>query len=237
MGERLEAFRGERLDALPDLTMTGLYNRLERRREAMHGGDPLTDDEREDHARVRVALLAELHDDIDRAVLEAYGWSDLAAALVGRPGGTTPSSLKSDEQEAAEDELLSRLVALNKERKAEEARGLVRWLRPDYQEPKLAAKVPKPLDETQADLDVTVATAAPEGLAWPAEPREQFGAVRDLLNGAEEPLPSEAIARAFKGRLSPKRRDRVAEVLAIMSDMGIVRAGQREGRTLYFTRR
>lgn len=36
---------------------------------------------------------------------------------------------------AVEAEILSRLVALNRERAAEEARGLVRWLRPEYQAP------------------------------------------------------------------------------------------------------
>ena len=91
LGERLDASRAERLDAHRDLTMTGLYNRLERRREALAGGDPLTDDERADHERARTPLLAELHDAIDRAVLAAYGWDDLAPALVGRPGGTVPS--------------------------------------------------------------------------------------------------------------------------------------------------
>ncbi len=61
--------------------------------------------------------------------------------------------------------------------------------------------------------------------------------MRDLLGGAEDPLPSDAIARAFKGRLTPKKRARVEEVLAIMSDLGIVRSGQRDGETLYFARR
>src|SRR5690625_2965816 len=61
------------------------------------------------------------------------GWEDLAPALVGKPGATLPSPHKSPEQERAEEELLARLVALNQERAAEEKRGQVRWLRPDYQ--------------------------------------------------------------------------------------------------------
>lgn len=116
LGERLDAFRKVRLAEHDDLTMTGLYNRLERRREALAGGEPLTEAEREDHARAQTALLAELHDDIDRATLAAYGWDDFADALVGKPGGTTPSSHKDAAQEAAEEEMLSRLVALNQER-------------------------------------------------------------------------------------------------------------------------
>ena len=236
LGERLETFRTERLAAVPDLTMTGLYNRLERYREAMNGGEPLEEAERADHDTARITILAELHDDIDRAVLGAYGWDDLAPALVGKPGGTTPSPRKSAEQEAAEDDLLTRLVALNRERAAEEARGLVRWLRPDYQIPKLGAKVPRPADGDQAALDVAL-IEAPDGMAWPTEPRAQFGAVRRLLDGAGDALPPQAIARAFKGRLTAKRQSRVDEVLAILTDLGSVRTGDRAGETLFFTQR
>ena len=235
LGERLDASRQERLDAQRDLTMTGLYNRLERRREALHGGAPLTEEERADHERARTPLLAVLHDAIDRAVLAAYGWGDLADALVGRPGGTVPSAAKGAAQEAAEEALLGRLVALNRERAAEEARGHVRWLRPDYQEPRLRARVPRPgAEQIEADVDVLVPASAP---AWPAEPRAQFGAVRALLDAAPDALPPEAVARAFRGRLTPKRRARVAEVLAIMADLGIARAGERDGAGLFQARR
>lgn len=74
------------------------------------------------------SVLAELHDELD-----AYGRADLAPALVGKPGGLTPSHDKTPEQEEAEETLLECLVALNAARAAEEARGLVRWLRPEFQ--------------------------------------------------------------------------------------------------------
>ena len=80
-------------------------------------------------------MIGELHDELDAAVLDAYGWADLAPALVGKPGGTTPSSHKSPEQIAAEEDLLDRLVQLNAERAAEEEQGTVRWLRPEFQAP------------------------------------------------------------------------------------------------------
>ena len=111
----------------------------------------------------------------------------------------------------------------------------MRWLRPDYQIPKLGHKVKTP-DGEQAGIDVAVA-AAPDGIAWPEEPRDQFSAVRTLLSGAAEPMPPEAVARAFTGRLTKKRRERVDEVLAVLSDLGVIRSGEREGQTLYFTRR
>ncbi|XWN29992.1 MAG: hypothetical protein ROR55_21220 [Devosia sp.] len=217
--------------------MTGLYNRLERRREAVIGGDPLTEAEREDHARAQTALLAELHDDIDRATLAAYGWDDLGDALIGKPGGTTPSTHKNEAQEAAEKEMLSRFVALNAERAREEARGHVRWLRPDYQIPKLGHKVKTPEGEqVEAEIALATATSALNAARpWPDDARGQFAAVRTLLDTAPEPMPPEAVARAFKGRLSQKRRERVGEVLAIL--FGLVRSGERGGHTLYFTRR
>lgn len=43
----------------------------------------------------------------------------------------------------APSEIITRLVALNAERAAEEAAGRVRWLRPDYQIPRFA-KAPPP---------------------------------------------------------------------------------------------
>ncbi len=62
-------------------------------------------------------MLKSLHDELDAAVLDAYGWTD----LTGQTG---------DEQT-----LLERLVALNAMRAAEEAQGTIRWLRPAFQAP------------------------------------------------------------------------------------------------------
>ncbi|MCP5559977.1 MAG: hypothetical protein H7A55_19685 [Verrucomicrobiaceae bacterium] len=53
-----------------------------------------------------------MHDDLDAAVFAAYGW---------------PATL-------TDAEILERLVALNAQRAAEEARGIIHWLRPDYQQ-------------------------------------------------------------------------------------------------------
>jgi hypothetical protein len=60
-----------------------------------------------------VSVLKQIHDELDAAVFDAYGW---------------PHDL-------ADDEILHRLVALNRERAAEEARGVIRWLRPEFQNP------------------------------------------------------------------------------------------------------
>ncbi len=84
---------------------------------------PLTDKKRAIYEAGLVSVLKDMHDEIDRLAFESYGWADLGEAIVGRPGATLPSPHKTQAQEAAEEELLSRLVALNVERQAEEARA------------------------------------------------------------------------------------------------------------------
>ncbi|MBP7468030.1 MAG: class I SAM-dependent DNA methyltransferase, partial [Thauera sp.] len=135
LAEQLDAHRKRQQSLHPELTLTGMYNVLEK----LRAGDTLTPKERTIHEQGLVSVLRELHDALDTAVFEAYGWSDLAAQLVGKPGATTPLPDKPEAQAAAEEELLRRLVELNAARAAEEARGLVRWLRPDYQNPGAAA--------------------------------------------------------------------------------------------------
>lgn len=81
--------------------------------DALRAERPLTPAERDVLATGQVAVLRRLHDRLDAAVAEAYGWpADLPAA-----------------------EIVARVVALNKERAAEEAEGVVRWLRPEFQAP------------------------------------------------------------------------------------------------------
>lgn len=200
--------------------MTGLYNALERVRELDAGiGDPLTDAERDTYDAGQIAILKELHDEIDREVFAAYGWSDLGLTLVGKPGGTTPSAHKSAEQEAAEEELLVRLVALNQERAGEEKAGVVHWLRPDFQKPRLAAKV-KGEVQVEADLGEIIVTQA---VKWPSDGLDQIRSVRDLLARAESPIAAPVLAAAFGGRTTPKRRERVEQVLETLVATGAAR--------------
>jgi hypothetical protein len=235
LGERLDAFRKERLAAHPFLTMTGLYNALERLRELENGCDvpPLSDAERDVHQAGLISVLKEIHDDIDRAVFTAYGWEDMISDLVGKPGATLPSLHKSEAQELAEEKLLTRLVALNQERAAEEKKGLVRWLRPDYQIAKLGPKAPKPTGEHVGVLDIELPDAA-QRPKWPADGLEQIRLVRDLLARAPAPTQPDALASVFDGRNTAKRRDRVAEVLETLVATGLARTGEHEGQRRYF---
>jgi len=112
--EELDATRKLVLVEHPDITLTELYNVLA----AARDGAPLSSKDRDIQDRGRVLILKDLHDRIDDAVMQAYGW----------PGDLT------------DDDIIARLVELNHERAEEEKRGHVRWLRPDYQIPRFGAK-------------------------------------------------------------------------------------------------
>ena len=215
LAERLDAHRKRQQAQHQELTLTGMYNVLEK----LRAGEPLSAKDKTIHEQGLVSLLRELHDELDRAVFAAYGWDDLAAQLVGKPGATTPLPDKTEVQAEAEEELLRRLVALNAERAAEEARGLVRWLRPEYQNPS-AQTAPQ---QSEAELDDTTdAESAPEAstaagkLTWPKQMREQVAAVRHALS--QSPLPADALAAQFKR--SPKVA--VQAVLDALEELGMV---------------
>lgn len=232
LGERLDSFRKERLATHDFLTMTGLYNALERLREIENGCtvEPLSNAERDVHVAGLISVLKEIHDDIDRAVLSAYGWDDLGPALVGKPGGTVPSVHKSEQQLEAEEELLRRLVALNHERAAEEKHGIIRWLRPEYQIPKLGTKAPKAKTE-EFGLEVIETVSKPK---WPGDGLAQIRLVRDVLAKAAAPASPIAISTAFDGRNTSARKDRVAKVLETMVATGAARVASEGAEPRYF---
>lgn len=74
LGERLDAQRKARQAAHPELTLTGIYNVLEK----LRAEQPLTDKEKKIHDDALVTILKQIHDELDEAVLEAYGWQDLS---------------------------------------------------------------------------------------------------------------------------------------------------------------
>ena len=217
LAEQLDAHRKHQQAAHDDLTLTGMYNVLE----TLRRGEPLTAKDKTIHEQGLVSVLRELHDALDAAVFDAYGWGDLAPALVGRPGATTPLPDKPAAQAAAEEALLSRLVALNAARAAEEARGVVRWLRPDYQNPQAGAAAV----EQQTDLDIAqrdggLKPARQGKAAWPQAMHAQVAAVRAALG--REAQSVETIAAGFK-------RKPVAAVRAVLLSLEALGLATRDG--------
>ena len=191
--EALDALRKRVLKEHEDLTLTKLYNVLE----ALREGRALTETERDMHDRGLVTLIRQHHDAIDALVAEAYGW---------------PADL-------SDEEILTRLVALNKERAAEEASGLIRWLRPEYQNP--------PSDDwlytgsgVKPAKPVLAAEHVPDNIIpWPGTLPEQVSAVQSILSTAQTPLAPQDVAKAFKG----KRAATVRPVLEALAGIGMAR--------------
>ena len=118
LAEELDATRKAALAEVPGLTMTAIYNWREKLRASAKGGAALSPQDQDQTRAARAGIVERLHQQIDAAVAEAYGWpDDLAPA-----------------------EIVTRLVALNAQRAAEEQAGTVRWLRPEYQIPRFGAK-------------------------------------------------------------------------------------------------
>jgi len=116
IAEELDAHRKRQQAKYPDLTLTEMYNVLEKLRASAAGklsAAEFSPKDKKIHDHGLVSILKQLHDDLDAAVFEAYGW---------------PPDL-------ADEQLLEKLVALNHERAAEEGRGLIKYLRPDFQNP------------------------------------------------------------------------------------------------------
>jgi hypothetical protein len=189
VAERLVSHRNQRQEASTStgLTLTNMYAVLEK----LKKGRPLTEKQLAVHREGLVTVLHALHDDLDAAVFDTYGW---------------PHDL-TDEQ------ILERLVALNAERAAEEAKGLVRWLRPEFQNPSGAVQ---PV-QGKMDVDAQPTPAAkPTGRVWPKKLPEQIAAVRDLLSGATVGGWSlEQVAGAFTGA-KPKAVEPVLQGLAAL---------------------
>lgn len=209
LAERIDTHRKRQQAAHPSLTLTGMYNVLEK----LRAGEELTAKDKTVHQQGLVSLLRELHDELDRAVFEAYGWPDLADKLVGRPGATTPLPDKPTDQAEAEEELLMRLVELNKQRAAEEAQGKVRWLRPDYQAPD-ATQVGAKLATEQKEAPQAAAPAAKGKVAFPKAVPEQLKVLREAL--ADRPHTVESLAELFKR----KPRKSVEEGLLSLAAVG-----------------
>lgn len=196
IAEDLDAHRKRQQALHPTLTITDMYNVLEK----LRTGETFNAKDQKVHEQGLVTVLKQLHDDLDAAVAAAYGW---------------PVTL-------SEEEILERLVALNKERAAEEARGLVRWLRPEYQNPQGVQQADMGM-ETKAVEAVAVAQELQE---WPKALADQAQAVQRALQQQEHPISAEQLAQYFKGTTKGAKSQRVGQIdslLQTFSGLGLVR--------------
>lgn len=196
LGEELYLHRKQRQAEHPTLTLTDMYNVLEK----LRAGAELSEADRRIHEQGLVSTLKRIHDEIDAEVAAAYGWrADLSDV-----------------------EILDNLVALNKARAEEEKRGLVRWLRPEFQNPsgKTAAIAGA---EDQTELDVAEAEQKP---AFPDQIGERARAVRQALIALGKPATPKEVWQSFRdgGNYSKS----VRELLETMTALG--QAVEHDGR-------
>jgi hypothetical protein len=195
LAERIDAHRKAALTRGEKVGMTIMYNVVDR----LRSGEALSKAEREVHELAACGTLRDLHDELDRLVAEAYGW-------------TWPEPLAV---------ILDRLVTLHDLRIEEERGGPVRWLRPDYQVARFGKMQTEsdttPTDEAGAPLAVPLAR-----VPWPGDAIGQITALRALT--AARSVTVDEAASHFAGA----RRDlieRHLETLAILGEVHVVGDG------------
>ena len=188
LAEQLDAHRKRQQAQYATLTLTDLYNVVEKLRK----GEALTAKDQVVNQQGLASVVLSLHQQIDVAVADAYGW---------------PHDLP-------EADILTRLVRLNHERAAEEADGQanprrVRYLRPAYQQAgttqpgtQLGMEMPG-MDVAPKDPDEAAKIALRESpREWPTGMAAQVQAVRDVVQQSDGPITAAQVAARF-GKIRP----------------------------------
>jgi hypothetical protein len=123
-------------------------------------------------------------------------------------------------------------VALNAERAAEETRGLMCWLRPDYQAKRagVAQEAEAAPDEEQLEAPLSAPPAKAQKPSFPTGDLERTATVFSALMGAGGPLDAQTIAKGF--RHGAKIEPAIARVLASLARLGHVHAADGRGYAL-----
>lgn len=198
IAKKLDSHRKQRQVIHPTLTITDMYNVLEK----LHSGETLNAKEQKINEQALVSILLQLHNELDVAVADAYGW---------------PVNLTNEE-------ILEKLVLLNKERANEEARGLIRWLRPEYQKPKSAQQTG--LDVSTTEIDPLATT---ELVEWPKNLAEQAQAIQRIIQQYHHPVSATDINNHFKKPVKnikatiAAREQVIGNLLETISTLGLLR--------------
>ena len=216
--EELDAHRKRVQAEHPRLTLTQMYNVLEK----LRTGADIDDEDQRINTEGLVLILRELHDKLDVLVFKAYGF---------------PTNL-------SDDAILERLAALNAQRATEEKAGNIRWLRPDYQIPKFGSDAELArLSAEKAALkrdQLAFADEPEDGERAAAKPKFPTGnelaetaAIMRTLASAPAPLTVSTIASSFAG--SARNEKRIALTILALARLGHIATGD-EGKTFALRR-
>ncbi len=211
LAEELDAHR-KHAQQKHKLGLTGIYNVLEK----LRAGSALTAKDKAVNDAALVSTLKQLHDELDAAVADAYGW----------PWPLTDA------------EVLERVVALNTTRATEESNGHIRWLRPDYQIPLFsgAKQSSLALDEKAPAQPTRLAGSknkksriqnSKSKIPWPKPLAERVRAVEMALAAEDRPVTPAELAKRFL-RAKPVE---VAEILDTLVTLGRAHGG--DGKDTY----
>lgn len=193
LAEQLDQHRKRQQEMHPKLKLTDMYNVLEK----LRSGEALTINEKKTHEWGLVSVLKDFHDELDAAVADAYGWPE----------------------DLTDDEILGKLVALNAERSAEECQGIIRWLRPKYQNQ----------DGEEASQQEMAATA--QQIASPTKKKKlpadlpgRVAAIRTTIAN----MPAGGTAEGVAASYSRANRKAVQEILETLSALGQLQSNDGE---------
>jgi hypothetical protein len=161
IAERLNAHRNRQQELQPWLTLTEMYNVLEK----LRAGTQFSEQDHLIHQAGLVSVLREIHRELDSAVFGAYGWPF----------------------ELADEQILEHVVALNALRKTEEAAGTIRWLRPEFQAPNASAMQ----QTLGGLVPVEAPAATGRKQPWPATLTDQFRVIKDALRATPFQTPQQ----------------------------------------------
>ena len=205
IAEELDGHRKRQQAVHPKLTLTDMYNVLEK----LRSDEPLSVPEKAVHEQGLVTVLRQLHDELDAAVFDAYGWpADGQRSRMTRSwSGWSPSTPSAPPRKA---------------------QGLIRWLRPEYQAP--GSRRPSRSQTRRSDLDDSRSargsrTRRAALLPWPDRMAEQAQAVRGALAALAGPASAAQVAAAFAA--APP--ERVAELLETLVTLGQARRTPKGG--------
>lgn len=211
LAEELDAHR-KRAQEKHKLGLTEIYNVLEK----VRADEPLTAKDKVVHDAALVSTLKQLHDDLDAAVADAYGWS----------------------WPLTDAEILEKVVALNAARAAEEAKGHIRWLRPEYQKPLFAGQKQSSLgledqnvggglspDKSRKSGHKAPPTPKAKKIIWPKSIADRAKAVEAALHAAEHPVTAAGLAQQF----ARAKEKEVAEILETLAALGRAHPGDAKG--------
>jgi hypothetical protein len=231
IAEQLDAHRKRMQAQHPHLTLTGMYNVLEK----LRGDEPLSDKERRIHDDGLVSVLLQLYDELDEAVFAAYGWQRLWQARKESRSGMIHDLVTGEvrlldatpEQMAAavakferqlDAEILQRLVTLNAQRAEEEKRGIIHWLRPEYQNAAGRTTTQDTLDlEPKKGPELKGPGVKKPGTktAWPKPLAERIRATEQALHAAGTSTTAEDLAKHF-ARAKPEDLQEILESLVTL---------------------